>query len=587
MKVPGVKPHSSALSAGPVDLPRHSSSQLAVKLADQQKNWLHNSVAQVGVSELTSGALESVDVVAPKRAALVPLPPRKPSQIQRDARLEVAQVLSNPKTEQARVTSQLWFAPGNPGVSTKEMRALVDQLIDQGGDFADVLNDLIKKKGSAAQLIDVVDEINHADIDKKFIESSLAALGYPSPDAWLKSLEESTVMHARSRLNERGFRELDGRGVKTWILEPASGPHAESVKAVINDPKYGLAPGATVEVKHLYEALDVQQLSDKVAASLVANDFKGVVERLTAQLNEDGADVDRLFDQLEAEFGPVVSKYFDLTDNRVAEQVRNFAESDAQVLNLSMGRNLRHVFKTTYDLAYLMVDTSPKLAEAIVDNEPNGMELINRDVIASQVARVLFYTAYPVLSAPLNSSGLSAYIEATKAAAEKGKIITVAAANDHITLNEFVRKTGISYPDSIAFNPYAMSPHVVAVGASKTNGTPLDPSDDTMAPYSSRGSYEHPLTVVTQGDVAVPYQIFVELGGRNAGTSFSGPTTGALANLYKQVRPEGDVVGFKEFLKEHSATSLTSHAVGREVHRVTALDLLNASTSLGEELDAR
>lgn len=570
MKVPGVASKIAAVAAEAPDLSHHLNAQPVARLSESQKNWLDNSVVHAGPLDVAP-ALETLGQIS-KRATLLPLPRTKPSfkDFHPDAPIKLSETvgrvaLIHPSTDAERITQKLWFQAPNPKVTAKDIQVRAHEIFNKTGDFKGIVKEQIAHDVSATQLIEALDG-THPTLTRSYIENKLDSMGFPSPAKWRQSLDESIVMHTRRKLDQEGLSHLDGAGVKVWVIEPHAPLHNDVVTTLFDDPQFGLAPGAAVEKKYT--------ATGEANPLFLDRDLNAMVSRLTLQA-EKGATPDALSAQLAMEFEQLEVKRFEAFDQKIIEQIRDFTASDAQVLNFSAGYSPSLSELTAW--VHRFVDSAPKLAQTLGSEMPLFPALQARKKIFSLLAA-------STVSARKLSLEKWGYAEATKAAADKGKIIVVGAGNWQASANELAQKATSSLPDEFALNPYARGEHVIVMGASKTNGTSLDVSDDSVAEFSSHGSAHHGITTTTQGEnVAVPYPLFIAANGRVNGTSLSAPTTGALAVLYKQANPESSFQDFKDLLIKHSVpTGAPKAAEGAGM-----LDVLNAALEVGQQYRAQ
>ncbi len=551
-------------------------------LSSSKKFWLENSVAQLGQSDAPIKT-----PLQPPHAVLTPLPQKKPELLGNGSRQTPtpseslgAVVLTHPSTGAEEITHALWFRPHNRKAPVEAIRTDAETTHSLSGGFNSIAKELIANNVPATQFIEIME--GHPKLTPEYIKEKFAQLGYPSPDTWRESLDGSAVIHTRRELDRRGLGRLDGSGVKVWVYEANDSAHNSMVTNMIDDPQFGLAPGAITEIKHQIKGEktpqdleEIEQLERHVAT---------VLTDLTQKLDR-GAAGNELADQFVDGLTPVFAARYRALFEKITKVIQDFTASNAQVLNVSMDGKISALeLQIHQELANGVTKQFPGLAVAITKHLSTTKMAPSTDDPWSGNRRINQLVSLAAAKGQYVNPGHKAYVESTQAAAQAGKIIVTASGNAQHIAGQHAALTGIILPDSFTLNPYGMSPHVVMVGASTTNGTPSDVSDDKMAKFSSHGNEDYGVTIATQGyNVAVPYPLLLEAGGRNSGTSFAAPTVAALAALYKQAHPHAGFEEFKDLLIRHSVLNADEPAAAQGAGM---LDLLKAAQEIGTWLPA-
>ncbi len=404
--------------------------------------------------------------------------------------------------------------------------------------------------------------------------------GYPPLDAWRESLDGSVVMHTRQALDQWGLKDLDGRGVKVWAFEPRDPLHNEVVLTPINDPQFGLAPGASVQLTHNTKShLEIHAASADVMGK--------ALEGLTQKLRDGTIKDSELKEQFVEVFVPLFKPMYDTAYADTTEIIKNFTNSDAQILNMSIStKNTAYGLAIAQNNARGVIKHFPDLAEALARHGRTTKPMFLGTPMFlsahSPEPEIVSLLAQAARKGRQSTDAHRAYVAATQTAARAGKIIVVSADNGQQDV-DLSTMPGITLSNEFSFSPFGQSDHVIVVGASNANGTPLDVLDDKVAAFSSHGDARYPVTTTTQGEkVAVPYSLFVAAGGDINGTSFSAPTVAALAALYKQAHPGGSFEDFKDLLVRYSVRnpSQPEAAQGAGI-----LDPLGVALQIGRSID--
>ncbi len=148
--------------------------------------------------------------------------------------------------------------------------------------------------------------------------------------------------------------------------------------------------------------------------------------------------------------------------------------------------------------------------------------------IINQVDQTLEYNAK-------FNQALHDYQQTTEAIANKGITVVVAASND----GNFAQTKNHKYeikPGS-EYNWYAMSNHIISVGAADIHNTPSIRLDDTIAGFSSKGNDQYHPTIVAQGaNFPSDRGSLISQNGAS-GTSFATPQVATTVALMLEQNP--------------------------------------------------
>jgi len=457
----------------------------------------------------------------------------------------------------------LWLKPWNDQVSAQDIQAGLQTLVDRHNEKKqlfpseaarlddefpmELIQELLDQGIPVSQFLDAVKEIPQLSGDK--VHQYFADLGLPSPQTWHSSVQGATIPNIKAVLSQHG---LTGSGVGVRVLEPDVSAHADMVGSIVNDPDFGLAPGAHVSLHVLDTPTDSAEGSAPIS---LAHSLVEAISAYTGQMIQEQADevgpmppLEILYRDAAAQaISSAMAGYLD----DVMQEVHAFTDSDDRILNMSFGNSLMGLGTDFYGAMQKIMQVNPELARGIFgQNVPRNQQEYNQGVID--------FVVQAIEGGGHLAESFERYAAAAKAAAEKGKVIVVGAANDQSKVNNLLAD-GYDISPFAGFNYFAASEHVIAVGASDTRGTPVDVSDDTMADFSSHG----PVTVTAQGvHSAVPYGVFATLGDAG-GTSAAAPQVTATVALMLQKNPNLTFEQVKQILKDTAIdTSAPNYAEG-------------------------
>ncbi|HEY9687309.1 MAG TPA: S8 family serine peptidase [Coleofasciculaceae cyanobacterium] len=351
----------------------------------------------------------------------------------------------------------------------------------------------------------------------------------------------SEVPSIRAQITRLG---LDGRGIKIGILdayeniagdqgnpeaETADNPsgwrlhdHSYAVGSVINDPDWGVAPGAQVIDTGFRMAEDP------------------VTDRDNPQLYMEN--------KLKS-----YSRIYDDTTRQIYG-IMGQADPSLRVLSLTWGSSRVKMY----------VDALTELNEK--DEQGNYKRPIIRDMVLGNARygslddkiQAVIRFVDNLCNSPAVQQAHGRYIEGTRQLAARGITLCVAAGNDHGMMDSTAQ-----FPPGAEFNDLAKSPYVIAVAASDTNQTPGYRQDDRIAAFSSRGDGQlwNP-TIAAPGQEVRANRVYGAIGYNMVinGTSYATPYTAGVVGMMVQKNP---MLGFEQIkaLLQSTATPLSSTTV--------------------------
>lgn len=412
------------------------------------------------------------------------------------------------QTDAGEIARSLYLQPANEAISTQDIRegilAIMARHKDDPQQAAfEVLRGALLHGLNAQQIADT-GLVTPQQIDQ-YVQSLFKFFTLAEWDA-VKA--QAIVPAVRPQLKAMG---LTGAGVRVRVLEVENwGDHPKAVTGIINHEWHGLAPGVAVELDAVYSDSYPQQPIGKMLRNAVANSGlpKGHPQAWVRGLR------DTLITAVRDSF------------RDAAREVREFTyKSGARVLNMSFGSSLT----SYYDLVDRMLVFYPELHDGFFADTPGPMSE------AQQLQKIVKFVNDTLIESDQVMQSYHNYVNATSEAARSGKTIVVAAGNWQDDM-ERIRNKGVRMPQWAAMNVMGLSPNVIAVGASSTNGTPNNLLDDKVALFSSNGNEQFPVTLATQGvQASVSYVLFTSLDGQVNGTSFAAPlATGVIALMLQQ-----------------------------------------------------
>lgn len=320
--------------------------------------------------------------------------------------------------------------------------------------------------------------------------------------------------------------------------------HGRMVEEVISGERFGLSRGADVRIFEPDEDAPKLQLSDYSDRQASTQSTSSSPEAQASQIDD------------------FVTDYSVASLNNLSGFITdNLLNQDAmRILNVSQTFSPMTCLRSMLSQIERNPDQHSSLIRDLLGQE-NGDRWINEQNVANmrqgdpsevhsrelaEMSRALLNKITDSLSNNEEfANAIRNYQEVTLQAAEQGKYVVVAVGNDgnsELTM-------GIEAPEGAAYNWYAMSDHVIAVGASNPQNTPFTRSDDTIYSHSSPGTERWSPDVLAQG-ASLPSTI--DKSGSAYGTSFAAPQVSATIGLMLEQNPE---ISFDETCRILEATA--------------------------------
>lgn len=322
-----------------------------------------------------------------------------------------------------------------------------------------------------------------------------------------RAVAGSEIPLIRKTLTARG---LNGQGITVGILDPQeknkktglwrSSNHTKMVTQVINDPVWGVAPGAqVVDLGEQWE-VDTELASDhyQAFANMVTGDYA------------------RLFSSMGTEIQKAMMK----------------RDPSLRVLNVTAGNSRSQKYRDVWEKLNAFDDNGyykfPAIRAAVYGPALGGTPRQQFEAVVRSVDALLD-------SSPVVQKAWRAYVETTRQAAQNGLIIVEAAANENNVL-----PYDVPLKPGSDMNECAKSPYVITVAAANTNQRPGDRAAYTMAPFSSQGDgvMYNPTITAPGAEMGISFPAG-NMGHNNvvAGTSFSTPFTCGVITMMLQRNP--------------------------------------------------
>ncbi|WP_373531698.1 S8 family serine peptidase [Vampirovibrio sp.] len=346
-----------------------------------------------------------------------------------------------------------------------------------------------------------------------------------------RAVQGSEIPQIRQRLTRLG---LNGQGLKIGILDAQvkdsktqqwkSSPHTQLVKSTINDPVWGVAPGAQVE--------DLGLTFEPDEKDLPADSYQAFVNDLS-------------------------SSYQKIMQDRTQQITTAIAKKDPslRVLNATWGSTRSRMYHAAIHTILMQTNEDeypkyPALRQSVLGPAMHGTTAQQFQTIINTVDAVLD-------NSPLVKAAHAQYVDATRQAANAGIIIVSAASNEG---NGNI--PGLSYQAGSQMSKFSESPYVITVAAADTRQQPGNRAAYKVSDFSSKGDGQ-----AWNPTIAAPGQemgISVPAGkmGHNLtvqGTSFATPFTCGVIALMLQRNP---YLTFQQIKAKLEATAVKSPYYG-------------------------
>lgn len=323
-----------------------------------------------------------------------------------------------------------------------------------------------------------------------------------------RASSNSIIPMIRQDLTSKG---IDGKGITVADLEPFDedkdkkllmvSPHTQSVAAVIQDPYWGVAPGAKVKNFGWYSP-DYELKSDDI----------GEFNQLLA--------VQQLYKEMNSQL------------KRVA--VEHQKDPSLRVVNISWGLSPIELYVETLSVLQSEDEKTghykfPKIRQMVLGETAQQPP-------EAQFNRVMNYVNQLMINNPVIPKLHQEFVGLSKQLADNGITILASAANSHDQMPYYA-----TVPPGHEMCVWALSPYVISVAASDTNLTPNDTSDDLIAPFSSRGDGKlwNPTIAAPGSEIGLSQQ-YGPIGQSlvTKGTSYSSPITAGTVAMMLQQNPK-------------------------------------------------
>lgn len=271
-----------------------------------------------------------------------------------------------------------------------------------------------------------------------------------------RAVQGSEIPRIRQLLTSRG---INGSGIKVGILDAKEknketgewqqSPHTKVVEQTINDPIWGVAPGARVEALGLPYDIESKDLPND-SYQAFANDMVARYQRVMGQRTQ-------LLQDLIAKRDPAL-----------------------RVLNTTWGSNRNRFYQVALDALVGERNENgyykyPLLRQTLLGPAHHGTDAQKAQAVINAVDSILD-------NSPLAKATHAQYVEATRQAASAGITLVVSAANEGAA-----DLYGLSHTPGSQLSHFAESPYVISVAAANTRQMPGNRGAYTVAPFSSRG----------------------------------------------------------------------------------------------------
>lgn len=361
----------------------------------------------------------------------------------------------------------------------------------------------------------------------------------------IRALQNSEIPWIRKNLTQKGWT---GQGVTVAIIEPEikeekpmeSQLHTFAVASVITDPRYGVAPKAEVK---FFDAGDG-------GSNLIISQPSVWNGKVIPPLQDNVDDLNQRIAET------VVYGYQNMAVK--LQKIIERHDPAIRLINMSMSGNRLDLYLNLADILKEKDEEGdfkyPNLRAVILGPGAESAKLDDEEILQNSI----YYVDAIMKNHPAIRQAGVYYQEATRKISQAGIIIVVSASNNRDRL-PYALKTQSGWD----YNELAMSPYVISVAASDTQGTPGEQGDDTVAPFSSAGDrYQWNPTLAAPGTgILVPR--WTAPNGVQYGTSFSAPyVTGSIA-LMLQKNPTLSFSQVKNILQNTAVhVPISHHLVG-------------------------
>lgn len=316
-----------------------------------------------------------------------------------------------------------------------------------------------------------------------------------------RAIKGSEMPMIRAQLTAKG---INGQGIKVGILDPLekkgsgweSTNHSWMVKQTIQDPLWGVAPGAIVEdLGEQFENTTLEADNIQALRNFVTGDYVNLFSYMSQKLQTMTQQRDPALRVLNVTYA----------SNRVMNYIDLLQKLNTQDENKSFKfPNLRAVVfgPALYGSKEDQWQAVINCYDAILENSP----------VVHQAHRQ--------------------YVEMTRQAAANGLILVAGTSNDHGAL-----PVNAKMKPGSEMNILGKSPYVIRVGAVNTNQTPGNYRNYSVANYSSRGDgYWNPNILAPGSEMGISFSKDADQETVN-GTSFSTPFTCGVIAMMLQRNP--------------------------------------------------
>ncbi len=323
-----------------------------------------------------------------------------------------------------------------------------------------------------------------------------------------RAVQGSEIPRIRQMLTNQGY---NGGGVKIGILDAVqqdpktkawtNHAHSELVSDIINDPVWGVAPGAQVE--------------DLGKSFVPRKDIAG--------------------DHYQAFTQEVLARYTQIMQYQIQQIQRVLAKPDPslRILSMTWGATLSRFYLGFIEELMVKKDENGFLKYPNLRRQILGPALFG--TINEQKQRVIDAVNQVFLQSPFIQNVQAQYIEATRQAARRGLILVAA------TSNEGVNDTpGIVYPPSAQMGFFGQSPYVIAVAAADTRQNPGNRAQYEVSAFSSRGDGQRYNPTIAAPGQEIGVSLYRGEHAHNLvtqGTSFATPFTCGVIAMMLQKNP--------------------------------------------------